>query len=38
VSDVLAASTGTLFAHGAGTTSVNVNAGSLTRAVPVEVK
>jgi hypothetical protein len=38
VSDVLAASSGQLIARAAGTTMVNVTAGKLTRAVPVEVK
>ena len=42
VSDVLAASSGTLIARAAGATNVNVNvnvtAGKLMRAVPVEVK
>ncbi|MEP7126178.1 MAG: hypothetical protein ABJE95_34920 [Byssovorax sp.] len=37
-SDVLAASSGTLVARAAGATVVNVTAGALTRAVPVEVK
>ena len=38
VSDVLAASSGQLLARAAGATMVNVTAGSLKRALPIEVK
>lgn len=37
-SDVLAASSGTVIARAAGATMVNVTAGSLKRALPIEVK
>lgn len=37
-SDVLAASSGTILARAAGATTLNVTAGSLKRALPIEVK